>query len=76
MYDYGEGITRKKLRTGSQASYDTGASDTRVDDGNYIPEFSLKGRIKICAALDGTEAVTVCQFRKDADVAVVFKLDT
>jgi hypothetical protein len=62
-------------RTSGQTSYDTSTSDTRVDDWDYIPEFSLKGRIKICAALNGTEAVAVGQFRKDADVAVIFKLN-
>ena len=46
-----------------------------MDDRNDISELRLKGRVKIRAALDRTEAVTVCEFGEDSNVAAVFKLD-
>ena len=41
-----------------------------------ITQFTLERRVKICAALDSSQAVTVCQFWEDADIAVVFELET
>lgn len=47
-----------------------------MNDRDDVAELGLKGRVKICAALDRAEAVTVCEFGKDPDVAVVFELET
>ena len=41
-----------------------------------IAQFTLERRVEICAALDSSQAVAVCQFCEDADIAVVFKLNT
>lgn len=65
----------KGQRTRREATHNAGTTDARVDNGNNVSQFSLKGRIEICAALDGTEAVTVCQFGKYANVATIFELD-
>jgi hypothetical protein len=46
-----------------------------VHDGDDVHEFTLECRVKIGAALDSSKAVTVCEFRKDADVVVVLELD-
>lgn len=39
-------------------------------------KFTLERRVEICAALDSSQAVAVCQFWEDADVTVVFELKT
>jgi hypothetical protein len=41
-----------------------------------IAQFTFERRVEICAALDSSQAVAVCQFGEDADIAVVFKLKT
>jgi hypothetical protein len=46
-----------------------------VDDGDYIAEFALECGVEICAALDGGQAVGICELGEHADVAVVFELD-
>jgi hypothetical protein len=47
-----------------------------VNDGNDVAELRLEGRVEICATPDGAEAVAVCEFGEDSDVAVVFELQT
>ena len=47
-----------------------------MNDRNDVTELALKGRVEIRAALDRAEAVTVCEFGEDSDVAVVFELET
>jgi len=47
-----------------------------VNDRNDFAELGLKGRVEICAALDRAEAVAVCEFGEDSDVAAVFELET
>jgi hypothetical protein len=46
-----------------------------VNDRNHVAELGFKGRVEICAALYRAEAVTVCEFGEDSDIAVVFELD-
>ena len=45
-----------------------------MNDGNDIAELGLKSRVKICAALQCAETVTVCELGEDSDIAAVFKL--
>ena len=45
--------------TGSQSTDNTSATNARVNDGNNIAQLALKCRVKICASLDGTEAVAI-----------------
>ena len=47
-----------------------------MNDGNDLPEFRLKGRIKIGASIERTEAVTICELGEDSDIAAVSKLET
>lgn len=47
-----------------------------MHDRNDISEFAFKGRVEVCATLDGGQAVAVCQLGEDANVAVIFELDT
>ena len=54
---------------------DTDAADGGVHYGDYVAELGFKGGVEIGAALDGGEAVGICEFGKDADVAAVFELD-
>lgn len=63
-------------RTSSQPSDDSCAADARVHDWNHISEFCLESRVKICAALDGAQAIAVRQFCEDADVAAVLECST
>ena len=46
-----------------------------MNDRNHLAELGLKGRVEIRAALYRAEAVTVCEFGEDADIAAVFELD-
>ena len=46
-----------------------------MNDRNDIAELGLKSRVKICAALQRAEAIAVCEFGEDSDIAAVFKLD-
>ena len=45
-----------------------------MNDRNNIAEFSLKSRIEIRATTESAEAVAVCEFGEDSDIAVVFEL--
>lgn len=47
-----------------------------MHDGNNVSKFALESRVEVGAALDCSQAVAVGQFGEDADVAVVFKLET
>ncbi|SRR6266403_3461010 len=60
---------------GGETAYDTGAADGGVYYGNHVAELGFEGGVEVGAALDGDEAVGVCEFGEDADVAAVFELD-
>jgi len=62
--------------TSSQSTDDPRSTDRGVNDGDDVAELGLKGRVEICAALNRTEAVAVCEFGEDSDVAAVFELET
>jgi hypothetical protein len=47
-----------------------------VNDWNNVSEFGLKGRVKICASPERTEAVAICELGEDSDSAVIFELET
>lgn len=47
--------------------------EVRAEDN--ITQFTLKRRVKFCAALDSSQAA-VCQFLEDADITVVVELDS
>ena len=47
-----------------------------MNDRDDVAELGLKGGVEICAALDRAEAVAVCEFGEDSDIAVVFELET
>ena len=47
-----------------------------MNDGNDVAELGLKGRVEIRTTLDRTEAVSVCKFGEDSDIAAVFELET
>ena len=59
----------------SETPDDARAGDGGVHDGDHIAELRLEGGIKVGAALDGGEAVRVCELGEDADVAAVFELE-
>jgi len=63
-------------RTSSQSPNDPRSTNARMHNRNRISQLALKRRIKIRAAMDRNKAVAVGQFCKDANVAVVFKLNT
>jgi len=46
-----------------------------VYDWDDIAELALKRRVEICAALDGSEAISVCELSEHPNVAAIFKLD-
>ena len=54
---------------------DARAGDGGVHDGDHVAELCLECGIEVGAALDGGEAVRVCELGEDADVAAVFELD-
>ena len=60
---------------GGETADDAGATDGGVYYGDYFSELGFEGRVEVGAALDGGEAVRICEFGKDADVAAVFELD-
>ena len=60
---------------GGETTDDAGAADGGVYYGDYVAELCFEGRVEVGAALDGGEAVGICEFGKDADVAAVFELD-
>ena len=47
-----------------------------VYDGDHLAQLGLESRVEIGAALDGDEAVRVCEFGEDTNVAAVFELET
>jgi hypothetical protein len=47
-----------------------------VNDGDHVTQLGFESRVEIGAALDGDEAVRVCEFGEDTNVAVVFELET
>lgn len=61
--------------TSGQSANNPCSTDGGVNDRNDIAELGLKSRVKICAALQRAEAVAVCEFGEDSDIAAVFKLD-
>lgn len=46
-----------------------------MHDGDDVAELALKGGVEVGTALDGSQAVAVCQFGEHADVAAVFELN-
>ena len=46
-----------------------------MHDRDNISELGLERRVEVCAALDGSEAVAVCQLGEDSDIAAVLKLN-
>ena len=54
---------------------DARAADGGVHDGHHVAELGFEGGVEVRAALDGDEAVGVCELGEDADVAAVFELD-
>ena len=46
-----------------------------MNDRNHVAELGFKCRVEIRAALYRAEAVTVCEFCEDSDIAAVFELD-
>lgn len=63
-------------RTCSQATDNPRSANAGVHNGNNISELALECGIEISAALDCSQAVAVCQFGEDADVAVILELKT
>ena len=61
---------------GGETADDARAADGGVHDGDDLAELGLEGGVEVGAALDGDEAVRVCEFGEDADVAAVFELET
>jgi hypothetical protein len=60
---------------GGETADDAGAADGGVYYGYYVAELGFEGGVEVGAALDGGEAVGICEFGEDADVAAVFELD-
>ena len=54
---------------------DAGTADGGVHYWDYVAELGFEGGVEVGAALDGGEAVGICEFGEDADVAAVFELD-
>ena len=61
---------------GSETADDARAADGGVHDGDDVAELRLERGVEVGAALDGDEAVRVCEFGEHADVAAVFELET
>ena len=59
----------------SETPDDARASDGGVHDWDYLVELCLESGVKVGAALDGDEAVRICELGEDADVAAVFELE-
>jgi hypothetical protein len=55
---------------------DARATDRGVHDGDDLAELRLERGVEVGAALDGDEAVRVCEFGENADIAAVFELET
>jgi len=60
---------------GGETANDAGAADGGVYYWDYVGELGFEGGVEVGAALDGGEAVGICEFGEDADVAAVFELD-
>ena len=60
---------------GGETADDASAANGGVYYWDYIPELGFEGGVEVGAALDGCEAVGICEFGEDADVAAVFELD-
>ena len=58
-----------------ETANDARAADGGVHDGEHVAELGLEGGVEVGAALDGGEAVRVCELGEDADVAAVFELE-
>ena len=52
------------------------AADGGVHDGDDVAELRLECRVEVGTALDGDEAVSVCEFGENADVTAIFELET
>ena len=61
---------------GCKTADDARAADGGVHDGNDLAKLCLECRVEIGAALDGDEAVSVCEFGENTDVAAIFELET
>ena len=59
---------------GGETAYDAGAPNGGVYYGDNVTELGFEGGVEVGAALDGGEAVGICEFGEDADVAAVFEL--
>jgi hypothetical protein len=60
---------------GQSANYPR-AANAGVHDRDDVSKLALERRVEVGAALDCSQAVAVCQFGEDADVAVVLELET
>ena len=63
-----------KRHTSGQSADNPRTTNGGVNDRNDLPKFGLKGRVEIRASLDRAEAVAICEFGEDSDIAVVFEL--
>ena len=50
------------------------AADGGVHDRDHVAQLGFEGRVEVCAALDRSEVVRVCELGEDADVAAVLEL--
>jgi hypothetical protein len=55
---------------------DARATDGSVHDGDDLAELRLERGVEVGATLNGDEAVRVCEFGENADIAAVFELET
>jgi hypothetical protein len=55
---------------------DARATDGGVHDGDDLAELRLERGVEVGATLNGDEAVRVCEFGENADIAAVFELET
>lgn len=76
MHNPNKAKMRYSELTCSQPTNNPRPTNAGMNYGDNVTQFTLECRVKICAALDSSQAVAVCQFCEDADVAVVFELDT
>ena len=61
---------------GCKTTDDARTADGGVHDRDDLAKLCLERRVEIGAALDGDEAVSVCEFRENANVAAIFELET
>jgi hypothetical protein len=55
---------------------DARTADGGVHDGDDLAELRLERGVEVGATLNGDEAVRVCEFGENADIAAVFELET